>query len=150
MTIFIVVTSIIVITISAWVVNKFLPWAVCPICAGVAGTWLWILFGIYTGWLEAEGWKLAAAIAMGGSVVGMAYQAEKFLRPFRSRLLWKTIFISTGFAAVYSLILFWRAGFIIAVVLLTIFTLKFLAWPRARAVKSKKVEELVGKMEDCC
>lgn len=142
--------SILTITCLLWLLNRILPFKICPICAGVAVTWLWILTGIYFSLLDAEGWKLIAAIAMGGSVVGVAYQIEKRLPPNRSLLLWKTFFITAGFAAVYSLISFWWAGLIVAATLLAVFILKFLAEPQGRAAKNKRVEELENKMKDCC
>lgn len=161
--------SILAITGLVWLFNRILPFRICPICAGVSGTWLWILAGIYLGLLEAEGWKLIAAIAMGGSIVGIAYQIEKRLPSNRSPLLWKTLFVPAGFIAVYSAISAfaedsadkssWWTAFIVITTLLIIMALRFTEEPRSRAAKSdkavhlersRKVEELEKKMKNCC
>lgn len=95
--------SIFVITGVAWLVRKVTPFKICPICAGIAGTWSWMLAGILIGLIPAS-FILPVAILMGGSVVGIAYQLEKRLPPGRSFLAWKSLFIPTGFAAAYGLI----------------------------------------------
>jgi len=42
---FIVITTISIVAITGlvWGAKKILPFPVCPICAGVSGTWLWML-----------------------------------------------------------------------------------------------------------
>jgi len=105
--------SILVITTLVWFLNKVLSRKVCPICAGVAGTWIWMLIGILTNQLSVISYQLLVGILMGGSVVGIAYQLEKRLSAgsagWRTPLLWKILFIPIGFAAVYSLL--FVAGF---------------------------------------
>lgn len=124
---------------------------VCPICAGVSVTWLWMLAGLYAGWLIAEGWRIAAAMAMGGSVVGIAYQIEKRLPPGRSPLLWKTFFIPAGFIAAYSLVSLWFVGFAVTSAFLVMFAWGFLREPQRRAAQGRHaVEELENKMKNCC
>lgn len=151
MTLTLTLASILVFTGTVWVINKTLSTRVCPICAGVSLTWLWMLAGMSFGWLAVASYQLLTAVLMGGSVVGVAYQTEKFLHASRSTLLWKTIFIPTGFAAVYSLVSFWWTGFIVATVLMQVFAFKFMMPRRSiRGPKSKKVEELTRKMKDCC
>jgi len=102
MEIVIALGSIVAITALAAFVNtmKVFPVNVCPICTGVALTWFWILGGMYLDTLEPGRWSLVAAIAMGGSVVGIAYQLERRLPRAGSRgLFWKSLFIPAGFAA---------------------------------------------------
>lgn len=158
--------SILAITGLIWLFNRIMPFKICPICAGVSGTWLWILAGIYFGLLDSGSWSLIAAIAMGGSVVGIAYQIEKRLAysaSWRIRagklLLWKTLFIPAGFVAVYSIISLVASpsgpslliAFIIVMTLLVIMTLRFIREPRFRAFKGDKaVEKLEKKMKNCC
>lgn len=150
MLIVITTISILAITCLVLLANRILPFKICPICVGVSGTWLWILFGIYIGLLEAESWKLVAAIAMGGSVVGIAYQIEKRLPPNRSLLLWKMLFIPAGFAAAYGILSYRRDTFFAAVIFLVILTLYFIEKPRRRPSNEKKLEELENKMKQCC
>jgi len=103
MTIILITTvSILAITGLAWLARKVLPFPVCPICVGVAGTWLWMLAAQLAGF-ALDPWMLA--ILLGGSVVGTAYQLEKHLPQGRSPLLWKTLFLPMGFMAAYGLAL---------------------------------------------
>lgn len=150
MTLALTLSSIFIFTAAVWVINKTLSFRVCPICAGVSLTWVWMLAGMLFGWLPAISYQLLTAVLMGGSVVGIAYGAEKFLHPSRATLLWKTVFIPTGFAAVYSLVSFWWTGVIVASVLLLVFVFKFLAWPQNHGSKNERVKELTRKMKDCC
>lgn len=151
MIIAIVIISIFAIFGITMLANKILPFRVCPICAGVAGTWLWILAGLWIGWLEADSWKLAAAIAMGGSVVGVAYQIEKRLPADRSGVMFKVLFIPAGFIAVYSFLLYRWFVLVPALVFLAIVVVIFLkGFHGENKKKSKTVEELEKKMEDCC
>ncbi len=118
MAIYIALASILVIAAMAWLIRRFLSFGegsafggkvnICPICAGVAGTWLWMFAGILTDQLPIASYQLPIAILMGGSVVGIAYQIEKKLPAERSPFLWKLIFIPAGFFAVYSaLAIYW-------------------------------------------
>jgi|SRR3989338_4466661 len=151
MAIFTAITSIFVITALIWGLNKILPFKICPICAGVAGTWLWIVVGIYVGLLETENWRLIAAIAMGGSIVGIAYQTEKHLAENRSPFAWKILFIPTGFIAAYGIISLQLTAFVAAIILLGALALRFIKKPRRQAAQNgKKIEELKNKMENCC
>ena len=69
--------SIFVLTIFVWVINKKLPIQICPICAGVSLTWLWMLFGMSSGMLSIEKYQLMTAILMGGSIVGITNKLEE-------------------------------------------------------------------------
>ena len=150
MTIFIFLISIFAITGLVWLFNKVAPLKICPICAGVSGTWLWVLLGIYAGWLEAESWRLIAALAMGGSVVGIAYQLERRLPSHRSPLLWKTLFIPAGFLAVYSLIFSWWITAALALLWLLGVTVAFLRVFVHTRTEDTKIKELEKEMQKCC
>ncbi|MDP2664447.1 MAG: hypothetical protein Q8O97_00530 [bacterium] len=93
-----VIVSIAVITGAVWLVGKVLPFKVCPICAGVSGTWLWMLVALFLGY-EID--LVIAAMLLGGSVVGIAYQLEKRLPAGHSPLLWKALFVPAGFVVAY-------------------------------------------------
>src|SRR3989338_3631891 len=102
MVIFISTILLLAITAAVWLLNKVLPFEICPICAGVSGSWLLISAGITFGLLEAESWQLAVALAMGGSVVGIAYKSEHmFLWGRENPLPWKLIVIGTGMPLAY-------------------------------------------------
>jgi hypothetical protein len=151
MVIGITIISIFAITGVILLINRIMPYRICPICAGVFGTWLWILAGMYFGVLQDESWRIVAAIAMGGSVVGVAYKMEKYLSLRCSPLLWKMLFIPTGFVAVYSVLLWWWLGFAISASLLAIWLLSCRRGSRRNAVQdSAQIEILKKKMKNCC
>ncbi|MBI2506900.1 MAG: hypothetical protein HYY99_00380 [Candidatus Colwellbacteria bacterium] len=152
MSLLIAISSILLLTGLTQLVNQALkPRRICPICAGVSATWIWITLGIYLGWLSASDWILLAAIGMGGSVVGIAYLAEK--RVSRG-LLWKILFIPTGFAASYSLLEGMWSAFLLSLALAAILLVSFLR-PSFKAPVDKqgahdRVEKLEKELEDCC
>ena len=144
--IIIVIASILGITLAVWLVNKVLPFQICPICAGVSGTWLWML-GLYQLGYQVD--LGIAAMLMGGSVVGIAYQLEKRLPAGRSSILWKALFIPMGFVVAYSVVVsqWTMAAASLGVALV-------LAWAFLKKAESpeqgRRVEELKKKMENCC
>lgn len=139
--------SILAIAGVAWAAKRLLRVPLCPICLGVGGTWLWMVVARELGYTVDT---TVLAILLGGSVAGIAYQVEKRLPQGRSALLWKTLFIPTGFVAAYALAApHWvlLGTMSVALVLLTIF---FLIAPGAPTVENAKVEELKKKMQECC
>ena len=84
----IAILSIILITVIAWAFDKKLPIRICPVCAGVSLTWLWLLLGMGYGLLSIEKYQLITAILMGGSVVGITDKLSekyKIIKMQRSR-----------------------------------------------------------------
>ncbi|MEK9194384.1 MAG: hypothetical protein AAB884_01090 [Patescibacteria group bacterium] len=150
MTILIVIISIFVIIAATLVINK-LGFRICPICAGVAGTWLWILAAVFLGAFSPTDYQLPLGILMGGSVVGIAYQLEKRLNGNISPVTWKIIFIPLGFLAVYSLLSQMFLNFAVTIVLLLLMMGIFVINPKKKIHKeSGKTKELEEKMEECC
>jgi len=170
MAIIAVTISILVITGIVRLLNKVLPFRICPVCAGVSLTWLWLFVGVATNNLPITNYQLLLGILMGGSVVGIAYQVDKKLPLGRSLLLWKTIFIPLGFIAVYSVIGFAWEIFLGAIILMMLTALFFMRSKtpvalevetaevlveaessiKTKRKRSKKAEELEKKMEECC
>jgi len=156
MAIFIAITSIVLITALVWAADKVLPFYVCPICAGVSGTWLWMLAGQAFGQLSTLEFQLPTAILMGGSVVGLAYQGEKRLAfakaPASKVLLWKSLFIPAGFAAAYGLATGSWQLFAAALAVSGAIAAVFLWRPVSGKNKqeSQKVREIEEKMKNCC
>jgi hypothetical protein len=149
--------SIFLITLFFWLLNKALPFRICPICAGVSLTWLGILAGITVGVLEAGSWKLFAAIAMGGTVVGIAYQGErKYPELAKNIFQWKVPVILAGFLFVrWSLEnIGWFSLGIELVILGMVFYWYFLRRSTKEAMRENKtatkVRELEKKLENCC
>lgn len=156
MEIIFVSASILVITVLGWFVNKLLPFKVCPICAGVSGTWFLILVGILLGWLSVISYQLLVAMLMGGTVVGMAYQGEKRMNVAPENVLkFRTAIIVPGFILVYFALtnINWLTLVIEAVVLLSVMYFYFVL-PFIREIPppqdKQKIAELEKKMENCC
>lgn len=148
MTIILITTiSILAITGLAWLARKVLPVPICPICVGVAGTWVWMLAGRLGGF-EFDASMLA--ILLGGSVVGVGDQLEKRLPQGRSPLLWKTLFLPTGFVAAYGLAVgHWRL-LAMAIIALLLLTAVFFVPRRQPQKNSAVVEKLKEDMKKCC
>lgn len=150
MPIVIATISIFAITAIVWGANRLLKFRICPICAGVSGTWLWMLIGVLTNNLQPTTYNLLIGILMGGSVVGIAYQLEKELPVGRSPLLWKTLFIPAGFVAIHGLINSLWTVLGIALSAMIILAIAFLRRPPSDERESQSVRELEKKMEKCC
>ncbi|MBI4217418.1 MAG: hypothetical protein HY603_01300 [Parcubacteria group bacterium] len=146
------VISILAITCAVWMANKLLPFKVCPICAGVSGTWLWMLAASLLGYQIDF---VIVAMLLGGSVVGIAYQLEKKLPAgsanWRTPLLWKTIFIPAGFVAAYGILTHQWIAFLAALAFLLLASFIFLFSTGDKPGPRKEtVKELEKKMKDCC
>ena len=139
--------SILVISGLAWVVMKMLRVPICPIWCGVGGTWLWMVIVRSVGYTVDT---TMLAILLGGSVAGIAYQLARRLPEERSPLLWKTLFIPTGFVAAYAPAASPWALFAMVSVGLVLLTAFFLLPPGALGEESETVEELKKKMRECC
>lgn len=148
---FTAIISILTITLIAWAVGKTTPIKICPICAGVAGTWIWLIAARFMGCaVPIE----IPAILMGGSVVGIAYQLEKKIvfapSRWRTPLVWKASFIVLGFTTVYTALNSnWLIFGAAAILALTDAAL-FLALTKARSANTDTVKALEDKMKDCC
>ena len=148
MTVILITTiSILAITGFAWLAAKILPFPICPICIGVAGTWIWMLAAPLAGFAPDAS---MLAILLGGSVVGIADQLEKHLPQGRSPLLWKTLFLPIGLGAAYGLAVAQWSLLAMAVAALLLLTAVFFV-PRGHAEKnSAAVEKLERDMKKCC
>jgi len=140
--------SVLALTAAMWGVRRWLHAPVCPICAGVGGTWLWLLvareFGVAVD-------TTILSVLLGASVVGIASQLEKHLPSGRSVLLWKTLFIPPGLAGAYALAI-QRWGVAVAItVALAALAAWFLRIARtAGSEPNEQVEALARKMKNCC
>ena len=132
----IIITTISILSLSLLVsgVNRFLPFRICPICAGVSLTWIWLVTGYFLGY-QID--LLIPALFMGGSVVGISQQLDKKL---------KIIFISLGFIVAYSIL---SENWVTLLVFLAIILLiLFLFNNKNKKLNSNK--ELEEKIKNCC
>ncbi len=155
--ILLMVASILALTAVMVGINatRVLPWGICPICAGVSGTWLWMLLGMFTGKLPITNYQLPVAILMGGSIVGIAYQLEDRVRHGRSAFAWKVSFMTIGFALVMGVLM---RQWSVAVVASTVefWVVWWFLFPGMHATKvgeaeqAKRMATIEEKMEKCC
>ncbi len=143
--------SILALTALAFLVRKVAALWLCPLCAGVAGTWLWLL-GAHLAGFELD--LRIPAILLGGSVVGLATQGEKLLagRSETYHLIWKTLFVTVGFATAWFIITLAWGGIAIGLVTLGVLT----AVPKVGAPSQEQTghPERIGwlkeQMKNCC
>ncbi|MBI2406223.1 MAG: hypothetical protein HYZ07_01405 [Candidatus Harrisonbacteria bacterium] len=143
---FIALISIAVFAGFGWGIRKLFKLPICPICAGVAGTWGWMLVAHYAGYAID---MTVVTLLAGGTPVGIAYTLEKRLPTGRSAMLWKLFIIPTGFAAIYGVLtanVLWLAGGVAA-------------WLTVAAVFFRRTSNVSGNTEvnrfekglkDCC
>lgn len=137
--------SIFVIGGVAWILRRALGLSICPICAGVAGTWGWMLAVHYAGFAVDV---TVLGLLMGGSPVGIAYVLEKHLPAGRSPIWWKFLAIPAGFAAMYGLLtssILWIIGG--AVVWGVVAALFFRKTGDGNGAQVSRMEK---SLEDCC
>ena len=77
MIILITIISILFFSLTAFVLRKYLNLKICPLCAGVSLSWLWMLLGIWFGLLPIEKYQLMTAMLMGGSIIGIVNKLEE-------------------------------------------------------------------------
>ena len=149
MLITITIVSILAISAVVWLANRILPFAVCPICAGVFLTWVGLVGAHVVGYPIA---LVIPALLMGGSVVGIAYQLEKknLDSPVGARMLWKVLFIPAGFVTAYAVLEQLWTVFLFAVTLLFLVSFMFLSSNKKRDSREEIVGDVEKKMKDCC
>jgi hypothetical protein len=143
----IAIGSVLVLTLVASLAGRTLRFALCPVCVGVAGTWLWMLVARMGGYAIDVA---LLAVLLGASVVGFAQAVEARLAPERSALLWKTLAITTGSAAAYGLA---TESWILAVLsaaALALLAALFALPRRAAAGDAAVVAQLEERMKRCC
>lgn len=92
----IAIASMFILGLLGWLAGKVSRLPVCPICVGVAGTWLWMIAARFAGYpVDAA----LLGILMGASVVGFAQAIEARLPPGRSALAWKALALPAGIVA---------------------------------------------------
>ncbi len=147
MIIFLAFASIAVLTAFAFAIRRLARVPLCPICAGVAGTWAWLLLA---SWYGVSMDPVLPALLMGGSVVGITYQLERRIRPGHSPLLMKAVLVPLGFLAAYALLArLWPLGLAASVGIIAasaFFLLPSRGTPGGHGTR----ERLVKELEQCC
>ena len=149
MLITITVISILAVSTLAYFAKRILPLKVCPICAGVFITWVWLLGAYFLGYQIN---LMIPALLMGGSVVGIAYQLEKKARNLSVErlLLWKVLFIPAGFVTAYSLLAQLWTVLLFAIVFLFLVSFLLLSESGKTESREESLGDIEKKMKDCC
>lgn len=145
-TILAAIASMLALTALAWLARKASRWPVCPICVGVAGTWLWLLVARTAG-LAVE--PAVLAMLLGASVLGGAQWVEARLPAGRSPLLWKALALPAGFAAAYGLVAQRWIEATLAALALAVLAAMFVR-PRGARGDAAVVAQLEERMKKCC
>lgn len=150
---FLAIIFIIIITISAALLNRIWRWKICPICAGVSGSWLILTAGIVFGNWSGD-YKLPIAMLMGGTVVGIAFQGEaKFTWAKGNIWFWKTPVVILGIPVAYWLLQNMSLEtFAVEIILLAFLNyIFFFKFTRGGGRKNNRhADELEEKMKNCC
>lgn len=141
------IVSMLVLGLLAWLAGKVSRLPVCPVCVGVAGTWLWMVAARLAGYAVDT---TLLGILMGASVVGFAQAIETRLPPGRSPLVWKALALPVGIVGAAGLAgehwsLAGAAG-----VALALLAALFLRKQNAGTAGSATVAELEARMKKCC
>lgn len=124
--------------------------SVCAMCFGVFTTWVGILVLLRFGFV-IDLW--IPAIFMGGSVVGIADKLESRLpqQKVKWHLLWKTLFVVSGFSVVYALLEnLWAIVSVVAGAMVFMTLLYFFVFYPPKPDDAKQAHELAQKMKNCC
>lgn len=142
--------SILVLAGFVWLLNKKLPIQICPICAGVSLTWLCMFLGMFLGKLSIVDYQMPTAILAGGTVVGLMSKLEEFIKG-KFILIWKTIFVVSGFMAVYGLVTREWKMLLVGVILDIAVTFIFKTYGiKKENSNPERLKELKEKMKNCC
>lgn len=151
----ITILSILLITAIVAVVNRVLQKRAvvhpCAICAGVSVTWAWMLVVAFLR-VRVFGYAIdpvMLAMLLGGSVVGIAFQVQQYLRVSYA-VPWKVIAVVSGFVAVYSLLYGVWTLFFVGIGVYAAAGFIFVALSRVSSGHDGHAHELEEKMKSCC
>lgn len=147
--------TLLLITVSSIILLYFIvalsPLKFCAICSAVSLTWLGLL-GAY--FLNFHQDILLIGILMGGSVVGLMYQLEKYFKNKQLTNFWliRILLISFGFIGVYLLLLkkWEELMWLLILAILIGFSSLFFVKSQDIDKLNKSEDSLREKLEHCC
>lgn len=136
------------LSLVVYLIKRFLPFRVCPVCAGVSLTWLGILFMLDFG-LISKDFLLPAGILMGGSAVGITYKLDTRIKNRKLSFWFQLFSVCILFGTVFSVISKeWKA---LIVYLMFYFILLLLIFYVFDSSRSGQAQGKVKKyLEECC
>lgn len=142
-------------TLGVKAVNRFSPFSVCAICVGVSGAWVFLTLAVLAGLAPEAFYLPVITLLMGGTVVGIAYQAERTFGWQGEKSFWlKFVIIVVGFYFAHIAVgaLSWMT-FAFELAALAVLAYLFFVRKQSSGVNvpdSVKVAELEKQMKDCC
>jgi hypothetical protein len=143
----IAIASVLALTAAAWLARILGRVAVCPICAGVSGTWAWMVVARMAGFAVEPA---MLALLLGASVVAGAHWVEGRLPAGRSALAWKSLALPAGFTASYGLVAEQWITLAFGIAALGLLLAFFLRALPAAGADPAAVAELEQRMKKCC
>jgi len=141
------ILSMFLLALLAWLAGRLVRVSICPVCVGVAGTWLWMLAARLGGFAIDT---VILAMFLGASVVGIAQRIENRLPQERAPLLWKALALPTGFSAAYALLIEQWTVAGAAIAALALLAALFMRSARAAPADPAVVAQLEERMKKCC
>jgi hypothetical protein len=143
--------SLLTLTGVSWLLHRTILPRLCPLCAGVTGTWVGLLAAHWTGFqIDLR----VPALLLGGSVAGLAGLGETAMTRFSPGqvLAWKTSFFASGFFAAYALLSeAWTATVLGSLLLIALLGIPWLKAPRpAEGAAPQRREGLLKHLKNCC
>jgi hypothetical protein len=127
------------------------PLKLCAVCSAVSLTWLGLLASYF---LNLHQDILLIGILMGGSVVGLMYQLEKYFKNKQLTNFWliRILLMGFGFVGVYLLLLKKWEELIWFIVLIILVSFSSLFFVKSRNINrlNKSESKLKEKLEHCC
>jgi hypothetical protein len=148
MSLLVAIASMFILGLLAWLAGKVssrVP--ICPVCIGVAGTWLWMVAARFGGYAVDT---TLLGILMGASVVGFAQAIETRLPTGRSPLVWKALALPVGIVAAAGMAGEHWALAAAAGAALGFLAALFLRRRRADGGDAAAVAQLEERMKKCC
>ncbi len=146
-TLVLAIASMLGLTLLAWLASRVSRAAICPVCVGVAGTWMGLLAARYGGFQVDVA---VLAILLGASVLGIVQWRSERLRDERHALLWKVLAIPAGVAAAYGLVAGLWGLAALAALAFAVLALLFRGPRQETEVDSAAVSQLEERMKRCC
>ena len=146
-TLLIAVASMLGLTLLAWFGSRVAHFAICPVCVGVAGTWIGMLAARFAGFaVDAT----VLGILLGVSALGIVQWHSERLPQGRVAMLWKALAVPIGSAAAYGLVAELWGLAALAALAFVLLALQFRVPRPEPETDPAAVSRLEQRMKRCC
>lgn len=139
--------SIGILSLLAWIATRGTRFAVCPACAGVFGTWLWMVLGRFAGHAVD---RVLLAVLLGATAVGVTQWFADRLKHAHHAARWKVLALPAASVVAYGVAVErWMLAAGAAAVYATL-AWAFLLASGAGRRSTAAVAELEERLKRCC